>query len=90
MGIVFLGGVVSDNDADYCADYITHHKVNYNVVETFLDDVIFPTINSGLGYNLRNMKYRVSNKDNSNDASAFHRDLIAPYAGGGDTQCCHI
>ena len=85
-GYCVLRGVVRDNDVDYCAEYITHHKVNYNVVETFLDDVIFPTINSGLGYNLRNMKYRVSNKDNSNDASAFHRDLIAPYADEGDTQ----
>ncbi len=46
-GYCVLRGVVSDNDADYCADYITHHKVNYNVVETFIDDVIFPTINIG-------------------------------------------
>lgn len=74
-GYIILRNVIPLEDIKEARKYITKDKVLYGKLESYIDDVIVGTVSDKLGTDLVNCKYRVSNKDNANDAAAFHRDL---------------
>jgi hypothetical protein len=74
-GYVLLRNVIPLEDIKEARKYITKDKVLYGKLENYIDDVIVGTVSDKLGTDLVNCKYRVSNKDNANDAAAYHRDL---------------
>ena len=74
-GYIILRNVIPLEDIKEARKYITKDKVLYGKLESYIDDVIIENVSDKLGTDLVNCKYRVSNKDNANDAAAFHRDL---------------
>jgi len=74
-GYIIFRNVIPLEDIKEARKYITKDKVLYGKLESYIDDIIVGTVSDKLGTDLVNCKYRVSNKDNANDAAAFHRDL---------------
>lgn len=74
-GYIILRNVIPLEDIKEARKYITKDKVLYNKLEVYIDDVIVGAVSDKLGTDFVNCKYRVSNKNNANDAAAFHRDL---------------
>lgn len=58
------------------SDSITTTTVNYGYVNDFINNHMVKIINKTLDWNVKYTKYRVSNNNNSTDASSFHRDII--------------
>lgn len=54
---------------------ISKTAVNYLSMERFINENMINRVNEALNENLVCVKYRVSNNNNSSDASSFHRDL---------------
>ena len=73
-GFVVLRNVL-DPQAIQMAQQNINSKVNYSQIKTFIDQSMMKGINQNLPLDLVNMKYRVSNNNNSSDAGSFHRDL---------------
>jgi hypothetical protein len=74
-GYIILRNVIPLEDINEARKNITKDKVLYNKLEVYIDNVIIRKVSTKLGTDLVNSKYRVSNKNNANDAAAFHRDL---------------
>ena len=74
-GYIILRNVIPLEDIREARKYIAKDKVLYGKLESYIDNNIVGTVSDKLGTDLVNCKYRVSNKDNANDAAAFHRDL---------------
>lgn len=51
-------------------------NVNYDMMTKFIDDNMLQFINGKLNWNCKYMKFRVSDNNNSADASVFHGDII--------------
>lgn len=56
--------------------YIKDNTVLYTSVTDFIQKSMVDRINKIFGWNCQYVKYRVSDNNNSSDASAFHRDII--------------
>jgi len=50
--------------------------VNYSRIHQYIEQAMIPFLKTQLGWNPRYVKYRISNNNNSTDASMFHRDVI--------------
>ena len=74
-GYIILRNVIPLEYINEARKIITKDKVLYNNLEGYIDNVIIGNVSNKLGTDLVNSKYRVSNKNNANDAAAFHRDL---------------
>ena len=55
---------------------IDKKNVNYTLLSSFINGVFMKRVDSSMGWNSRYTKYRVSNNNNSSDASVFHRDVF--------------
>lgn len=55
---------------------IDKKNVNYTLMSSFINGVFMKRVDSSMGWNSRYTKYRVSNNNNSSDASVFHRDVF--------------
>tara|TARA_Y100000590_G_C15665898_1_gene994420 strand:+ start:707 stop:1750 length:1044 start_codon:yes stop_codon:yes gene_type:complete len=77
-GFVVLRNVL-DPLAVKMAQQNINSKVNYSQIKTFIDQNMMKKINDILQLDLVNIKYRVSNNNNSSDAASFHRDLHSYY-----------
>jgi hypothetical protein len=53
-----------------------NEKVNYSKMIKFINSAMMKRINDELGFDAIYTKFRVSNNNNSTDASTFHRDII--------------
>ena len=73
-GFYHFKNALNKKSIDYGRKYITD-KVNYTKIEKLVFNDILNTVNNLTGLNLKITKYRVSNNNNSSDASGFHRDL---------------
>ena len=63
--------------ADKAMDSIRKDKVNYYEMTDFIENTILSTVQKVMKWeNPVYIKYRVSDNNNSADASAFHRDII--------------
>jgi hypothetical protein len=52
-----------------------NQTLNYNCLKSFIDNVMFGFINNELEWEAQYIKFRISDNNNSVDASAFHRDI---------------
>jgi hypothetical protein len=51
--------------------------MNYTKMESFIKSDLLDIVNKNLNWDIIYTKFRVSNNNNSVDASAFHRDIFA-------------
>lgn len=56
--------------------FLENKKVDYSKLTNIINSNLIPTLNSLTNWNASWIKYRISNNNNSTDASTFHRDLI--------------
>jgi len=54
----------------------TNDTVNYTRIRQYIDEAMLPFLKTQLGWNPYYVKFRISNNNNSTDASMFHRDVI--------------
>jgi hypothetical protein len=77
-GFVILKRALSRTDllqADMC---FRDKTLEYSLMKFFIDGVMMPRINDTFGWDTRYVKFRVSDNNNSADASTFHRDVLTP------------
>lgn len=74
-GYVILRNVIPLEEIIKARKNITSDKVLYKNLEYYIDNVIIEAVYDKLDIGLVCSKYRVSNKNNSNDAAAYHRDI---------------
>ena len=76
-GYLIIPNFYNDNEIDRVRKGISNQQVNYTIIDHHikltLDKLKSSTMET---FDLINIKYRVSNKNNSTDAAAFHRDVI--------------
>jgi hypothetical protein len=72
--IIYRNKLSSEILQTYLSGYIDN-KINYNILDSCVDETL-NYINMFNNWNSIYSKYRVSNNNNSQDASIFHRDLI--------------
>ena len=76
FGFIIFKNIISKDDIEFARNQITDDQVNYTNMKKFIDNVMFNKTNEQLGWRSKSVKYRVSNNNNSADASLYHRDLI--------------
>jgi hypothetical protein len=75
-GYLLIRNIIPQSNVKEAQNAITKTHVNYNVIDKYKEEHILGTINKLFGWQSINNKYRVSNNNNSSDASTFHRDII--------------
>ena len=74
-GYILLKKNLLKNDINFAKKCFNNTKINYKNIELFIKNIFLPKINKKTKLNLKCIKYRASNNNNSVDASGFHRDL---------------
>jgi hypothetical protein len=76
-GYILLSNVLTDNQLQDGLSCIEDNKVDYLKMKKFIDNVFFIKIkeHSGIITNPFYVKFRLSNNNNSTDASTFHGDI---------------
>ena len=76
-GYILLRNVLTKNDLEYGLSSIVDNKVDYFIMKQYIDNVFFPKIKktSNIITDPHYVKFRVSNNNNSTDASTFHSDI---------------
>lgn len=76
-GYILLRNVLTENDLEYGLSSIVDNKVDYFIMKKYIDNVFFPKIKktSNIITDPHYVKFRVSNNNNSTDASTFHGDI---------------
>ncbi len=72
-GFVIFRNVLDPSPGD---DFIRDKTVNYAMANEYIDNYMIKKLNELTGWNAVYTKYRISNNNNSTDASMFHRDII--------------
>lgn len=75
-GYILIKNALSESEIQYGKNCIRGDKVNYNVMKQFIDKVMLGRVNEIVGGRANYVKFRVSDNNNSADASTFHRDLV--------------
>ena len=75
-GYVLLRNAISSSQVERARRCMTKDLVHYGCMRSFIDYVMLPAVNAACKWNARYVKYRVSDNNNSSDASTFHRDVI--------------
>jgi len=76
-GYLIIPNTLNKYNFDLCYNAIQNNTVNYTVVKSIIDNNIINKLEVKLNWDKPvYIKYRVSNNNNSIDASLFHRDII--------------
>ena len=77
QGYILLTNILNNNELDIGLSSIEDNKVDYSVVKNFIDNIFFKKIkeNSTVITDPYYVKFRLSNNNNSTDASTFHGDI---------------
>lgn len=75
-GFVKFSSILTNDQLNDIRNCITDTDVNYNCIEKNIELHLTSRINAELKWTSIYTKYRVSNNNNSTDASTFHRDVI--------------
>jgi hypothetical protein len=75
-GYILIRNIIPMDKVYLAQKYITKDKVNYSVIDKYIKENMLAIINNKFGWETIHNKYRVSNNNNSSDASSFHRDII--------------
>ena len=76
-GYMLLSNILSDNELENGISCIEDRKVDYSRMKHFIDNVFFEKIKENTNFIIDPIyvKFRLSNNNNSNDASTFHGDI---------------
>lgn len=74
-GYVIWRNAISPSDYSVAQDHINPQQVNYNVLLQYISKSMLPVVNDKLGWSAVYTKCRISDNNNSTDASSFHRDV---------------
>lgn len=72
-GFVVFRNVLDPSLSD---QFIVDKKVNYAIATDYIDNYMLKKVNEIMDWDSVYTKYRISDNNNSNDASTFHRDII--------------
>jgi len=72
-GFVIFRNVLDPSPGD---DFIRDKTVNYAMASEYINNHMIKKLNELTGWDAVYTKYRISNNNNSTDASMFHRDII--------------
>jgi hypothetical protein len=75
-GYKYFPGFFSSEEVEKIRAMIDNKRVNYVEMDVFITDVFLKKVSEKLNWNAYHTKYRVSNNNNSSDASVLHRDVI--------------
>lgn len=75
-GYKHLPGFFNETEVNSIRGMIDTKNVNYNLMTAFINGVFMKRVDASMGWTSRYTKYRVSNNNNSSDASVFHRDVF--------------
>ena len=76
-GYILLTNVLTENDLEFGLSSIVDNKVDYTITKQYIDSVFFPNIKkmTNVITDPYYIKFRLSNNNNSTDASTFHGDI---------------
>jgi len=75
-GYIIFKNQLNKNELKQSKSCFKKELVNYTKLEEKVNTkLIINNINKNLNFNLKNIKYRASNNNNSSDAGFFHRDI---------------
>jgi hypothetical protein len=75
-GYVVLRNVLTQDQVEWGVGAIRGGEVQYDRMRRFIDEHMMAAINEQMRWRVQYVKYRVSDNNNSADASTFHRDLM--------------
>jgi hypothetical protein len=75
--VIFKNAVNKDEIQFGYSCFSPDRKINYHKMEKYIKDVMLGIVDKEMDWKSDYIKYRVSDKNNSADASTFHRDLIS-------------
>jgi len=75
-GYILFKNVIPLEKIEWAKSAIKGNKVNYTIFLAFIYDVMLKEMNQQLKWKAVHTKFRVSDNNNSTDASTFHRDVI--------------
>jgi hypothetical protein len=75
-GYIHLKGAISQDTLEKIYSNMNDSQMNYTGMKTLIDQVIQSSVNPALHWQADYIKFRVSDNNNSVDASAFHRDIF--------------
>jgi len=76
-GYIILSNVLNNNELEYGLSSIKDKMVDYKITKKFIDNILFKKIikNTDFITDPHYSKFRLSNHNNSKDASLFHGDI---------------
>jgi Phytanoyl-CoA dioxygenase (PhyH) len=76
-GYILIQNVLTEEELNYGLSCIQDNKVDYSIIKHFIDDIFLPKIQetSSVITDPTYVKFRLSNNNNSTDASTFHGDI---------------
>lgn len=76
-GYILKTNVLNENDLEFGLSSIVDNKVDYSIMKQYIDNVFFPKIKKTSNFitDPHYIKFRLSNNNNSTDASTFHGDI---------------
>ncbi len=75
-GYLLIKQCININDIKNAQNAITKINCDYNLINKYINESMIKNINKKFNWNVYNIKFRVSNNNNSSDASGLHRDII--------------
>lgn len=75
--ILFKNVIKKDNIDNAYSCFFPNQKINYSCIKDYIENVMLKTIDEKMEWNSDYIKFRISDNNNSSDASTFHRDIIA-------------
>jgi hypothetical protein len=76
-GYLLFRNVISKHDIEKTYSCFDEKKINYPCIKSYIENIMLKTLDHKLGWDCDYIKFRVSDNNNSSDASTFHRDIIA-------------
>lgn len=77
-GFLLFRNVITNEDLNFGHScFSSDGKINYKKMKKYIEDFMLQAVNNNLGWKSDYVKFRVSDNNNSADASTFHRDIIA-------------
>jgi len=74
-GYIHIKNIINPTSLGSCIN--TENKADYHCVQNFIQNELLSKVNILMGWDCDYIKFRLSDNNNSSDASVFHRDIIA-------------
>jgi hypothetical protein len=78
QGYLIFRNAVNPNELNYgLSCFSPDKKIDYHNMKIYIENIMLRVLDNKLNWKSDYIKYRVSDKNNSADASTFHRDVIS-------------